>query len=185
MRTSTKFAVLACIFGITLAYSLFWKKKLDNYSSTSKEYVLEKLPAFEGKDYFTNENFTSDSFIKNNKATLVHFWGTWCAPCEVEFPDLVEFTHELKKETEVEVILFAVNDEMKKVKKFMTRFKNIPSNVKMIVREKDELMKSFGVLKVPETFLFNSRGRIVHRFSGPQNWNNGFILKQVQTWVKK
>jgi cytochrome c biogenesis protein CcmG, thiol:disulfide interchange protein DsbE len=28
--------------------------------------------------------------------TLLHFWGTWCPPCKVEYPELVELAHEME-----------------------------------------------------------------------------------------
>lgn len=32
------------------------------------------------------------------KVTLLHIWGTWCPPCRLEYPELVEMTNELASE---------------------------------------------------------------------------------------
>ncbi len=32
------------------------------------------------------------------KVTLLHFWGTWCPPCRLEYPELVEMIREMESE---------------------------------------------------------------------------------------
>ena len=40
----------------------------------------------------------SDRFqgITNGEVTLIHFWGTWCGPCKVEYPELDEVVRQLE-----------------------------------------------------------------------------------------
>ena len=45
-----------------------------------------KLKSFQGNEYFTNE------ILKNNDYTLINFWASWCAPCRVEHPFLMELS---------------------------------------------------------------------------------------------
>ena len=47
-----------------------------------------KLERFEGSQYLTNEN------LKKNNYTLINFWASWCAPCRVEHPFLMQLSKE-------------------------------------------------------------------------------------------
>ena len=35
---------------------------------------------------------------QTGKVTLLHIWGTWCPPCRLEYPELVELARELESE---------------------------------------------------------------------------------------
>ncbi len=35
--------------------------------------------------HLTKEELTNDSL--KGKVVVYHFWGTWCPPCRVEYPD--------------------------------------------------------------------------------------------------
>ena len=47
-----------------------------------------KLQSLKSEKFFTNDNF------KNNKYTLINFWASWCAPCRVEHPLLMELSRQ-------------------------------------------------------------------------------------------
>jgi cytochrome c biogenesis protein CcmG, thiol:disulfide interchange protein DsbE len=36
--------------------------------------------------------------------TLIHFWGTWCPPCKLEYPELVEMAAALQSEPRFEFV---------------------------------------------------------------------------------
>lgn len=38
------------------------------------------------------------------KVTLLHIWGTWCPPCRLEYPELIEMTSELASEPRFQFI---------------------------------------------------------------------------------
>ncbi len=38
------------------------------------------------------------------KVTLLHIWGTWCPPCRLEYPELVELARELESEPGFEFV---------------------------------------------------------------------------------
>ena len=43
------------------------------------------------------------------KKNFVHFWATWCAPCEKELPDLLKFA--LNENKTITFLFISVNDE--------------------------------------------------------------------------
>ena len=75
--------------------------------------------------------------------------------------------------------LVAVNDNKKDLKKFLKRFKSLPTNIKILLDNSGTLMSSFGVVKVPETFIFDNKGRSLKKFSGPQDWSYSYYFKTI------
>ena len=53
---------------------------------------------------------------------LVNFWATWCPPCKKEIPDFIKL-HEQYKDQQFTVLGIAVNEDPKKVEKFITEKK--------------------------------------------------------------
>jgi cytochrome c biogenesis protein CcmG/thiol:disulfide interchange protein DsbE len=171
----TKLAIIALIMASTLAYSIVQKRKIDKLTSAENNLILKTLPEFsfpavkgyEGSVELTNENvFTGDY-----QAVLIHFWGTWCAPCEAELPEFLEFVESFKDQ-KVKAVLLAVQDEDKKINKFLKRFGKLPENVVVVHDQKGDSMLTFGTVKVPETYLFAKNGKNLNKYVGPQDWKH-------------
>ena len=179
MNIYNKISVIFFLVAISVGYSMYEKKKLDDYFSKAEAPILESLPSSEFlKDFRTGEVFDFPVEAKASKGILVHFWGTWCAPCEYELPHFLKFSEKLGKK-DVRVVLLAVNDDNVKIKKFLKRFGNLPSNISIVHDKKGKTMPMFGVVKVPETFVFSPDGDTLTKLVGPQDWDKGYYLSRV------
>lgn len=103
--------------------------------------------------------FTSEDL--RGQVTVVNFWASWCAPCVAEHPFLVELSQTSG------VRLFGVNykDEPEKARRFLGRYGN-PFTA-MGVDPKGRGAIEWGVYGMPETFVVDGAGRIVHKHVGP------------------
>lgn len=167
-----KLSIIALIMASTLAYSLLQKRKIDELTSSDNHIILKTIPEFELPGMFGQPTITeSNIFDGGYEAVLVHFWGTWCAPCEAELPDFLEFVKGLK-EKKVKAVLLAVTDDDTKIKKFLRRFGELPSNVVVAHDQPGKSMLTFGTVKVPETYLFAKSGKTLNKYVGPQDWKH-------------
>jgi thiol-disulfide isomerase/thioredoxin len=119
----------------------------------------EAAPPLDAKD------LVGKAVNKNNwpgKVVLVNFWATWCPPCRVEIPELLELKKEYKDRLEI-VGISEDDDPPEKVMKFaQLKRMNYP-----IVMATPELIEAYGgVPALPTSFLIDTQGRVVQKHSG-------------------
>jgi len=169
MTLSSKTLIITLVLGLTLAYSLFEKKKFEGMMSAGDTSpILKMMPDFHLTS-FKDKVSLSKEYFKSSDASFVHFWGTWCAPCEAEFPEFLKFAEKFEKDN-IKFLLLAIKDNDKKIKKFLKRFGKLPSNVVVAHDKSGASMPQFGTVRVPETYLFDSNFVNIKKFEGPQPW---------------
>jgi len=183
MSTSNKFSILFLVIAMSVGFSLYHKRKLDTYFDASITPILKEIPKSVSLTNFkTGKELDLSKELKESNGMLVHFWGTWCAPCEYELPEFLKFSEEVGKKN-IKVILLAVNDKDKKIRKFMKRFGKLSDNIIIVHDKNGASMKEYGVVKVPETFLFDKFGRNVNKFVGPQDWAKPAYIKRIVSYL--
>ncbi|KQV62097.1 MULTISPECIES: DsbE family thiol:disulfide interchange protein [unclassified Caulobacter] len=90
---------------------------------------------------------------------LVNFFASWCAPCEVEHPQLMAL-----KAQGVKVVGVAYKDAPANTQAFLTR-RGDPFAVRLVDRDGRAGLE-FGVTGVPETYLVGSDGVILAKHTG-------------------
>src|ERR1700688_1546338 len=96
------------------------------------------------------------------KVVLLNFWATWCGPCRMEVPDLVELQR--KYQDRLQVIGLVIDDtEEDAVRKFAKRYSvNYP-----VAMATDEMRLQFGgVPALPTSFIIDAQGRVVQKHIG-------------------
>ena len=91
---------------------------------------------------------------------LVNFFASWCAPCEVEHPQLMAL-----KAQGVKVVGIAYKDAPANTNAFLTRLGD-PFAERLVDRDGRAGLE-FGVTGVPETYLVGTDGVIIAKHTGP------------------
>lgn len=178
-----KVLLIVALLGLTFLFAQYERKKFYGQSDGAIDApVLKELPAFQVTDIASGTIIKSNDFAASSKGAFVHIWGTWCAPCEKEMPEFLSYASKVKP-LGVRFLLVAVNDEEMKIKKFLTRFPNIPKNVTFAIDTENRVMDQLGTLKVPETFLFASNGKHINKFIGPQDWMAESYVTRLNFWL--
>ena len=167
---------------MTYFYAQYQRKKYySGGNSYSSDLALKRLPNFNSFDVNSGKIINSEEFLRGATGVFVHIWGTWCGPCEREMPQFLAYARTVQSKG-VKFLLVAVNDEEVKIKKFMERF-SIPSNVIIVIDKENTIMDLFGTLKVPESFLFDSTGKHINKFIGPQEWSQSSYVDRLDFWL--
>ena len=159
-----RYLIIFLLASITFLVS----RQLRVHFENAQEPILKSFPTHVEFEKLDQNKVTSEEILKDQSVLFVHFWGTWCAPCEAELPDIIKLMSKLKN-SKLKFLLIASNDDKKNVLKFMNKF-NFPKEAQVLLDPKGEIMKRFGTVKVPETYLFNIDGKILKKFVGPQRW---------------
>lgn len=170
-----RITVILTLIALTAIYSFWQKGSLESQLAPASggAAVLAKMPSavfetFDGKPYSLDELYSAQA----PKLLVVHYWGTWCAPCEAEFPELLKFIEGFKDRPGVKFLLVAVNDDLIKVKKHLKDFKLPEGDSVVWLLDNNNVHKDiFGTTRVPETYVFSSDKTTLRKFLGPQDWN--------------
>ncbi len=101
------------------------------------------------------------------KMVVVHFFATWCAPCEIEMPELVRLREAYLPE-ELVMIGVAVNETEgeRVVREWIERFKiTYPQALAT-----PDIISAYWVQGVPITYVIDPEGRIRYRFEGERDF---------------
>jgi len=97
------------------------------------------------------------------KAVLVNFWATWCGPCKIETPWLVELQNEYGSQG-LQVVGVAMDDSGKdEIEKFA---KDMGVNYPVLLGKEAVGDAYGGVPALPESFFVSRDGKIVDRIIG-------------------
>lgn len=106
------------------------------------------------------------------KVVLVNFWATWCEPCQVEIPWLIEMQQKYSSKGFV-ILGVDVDDESnKEVSAFLAKERFDVNGLKLpmnypVLRGNDAVADKFGgLLGYPTSFLISRDGKIVKKVQG-------------------
>ncbi len=172
------------LVGGAIAYSLYARKSLQSQVAV-EENLLSAIPqaSFTGLGGEVVPMGMS-AYAPGTEAVLVHFWATWCGPCEAELPELVRFLGKLPGKDKLRVLLVAVNDELPKVRKFVATLP-IPDGVRIewVMDSTHAHRDAYGTMKLPETHVFGRQGRFLRKLVGPQEWGKPLFFDMFGAWL--
>ena len=163
-----KIIKITIIFLLIFILGIFFLSlnKSSNYNTESL--VGNKLGEIELVSFQDDSIFTNDDF-KKNSFTLINFWASWCAPCRIEHPQLME----LSKENNIKILGVNFKDKKINALKFL---KDLGDPYEYLTRDSNGKQSvNFGIYGIPESILIDNKLTIIKKFVGPltkQDINN-------------
>lgn len=109
----------------------------------------------------TREGGLSSGDLSAGQPYLVNFWASWCAPCRVEHPLLMQ----LARANGIKIAGINYRDAPAGAQRFLRELGN-PYDL-LGVDEKGRIALEFGLTGVPETFVIAGDGTVLYRHVGP------------------
>ena len=152
---------------------LVFYNSLNRETNYSTDYLVgNKLAKINLKSFDDNKIYTSEDF-KKNRYTLINFWASWCAPCRVEHPYLIQ----LSKEKNIKILGVNFKDKKINALKFLNELGNPYYYMAKDTTGKQSV--NFGIYGIPESILINNETIVLKKFIGPLNVQNLNDIKEI------
>ena len=133
-------------------------KIIDLSDAPTPAKIGQMAPDFNGPDN-TGKNFTLKESL--GKITIVDFWASWCRPCRVENPNLVNTYNKLHGKG-LEIISVSLdkdkNSWIKAIEDDGLKWDGHVSNLKFW---SEPIAKLYQVTSIPATFILDEKGIII------------------------
>lgn len=138
--------------------------------------IGQQLPNFELQPLLeVSEGVTSEEL--QGKVALIHFWGTWCPPCQREFPEFVELVMEFDGQPDLKVVSVScssgpesnLDNLASETSDFMSEYvASIPtySDPLAYARQQLAMLTPHGSFSYPTTVLVGRDGKIIEAMQG-------------------
>ncbi len=151
------FLALAAALAVTLYQIRFEGRDIAEIPSPL---INRPVPAFDLPPVVGREKgLKSDDLI--GKVTLVNFFASWCAPCQIEHPVLTE----LAAKGVVPVYGINYKDKPEDVRRWLDRLGDPYHRAGADLDGRAGI--EWGVYGLPETFIVDHEGRIAYKHTGP------------------
>ncbi len=117
------------------------------------------------------------------RPVLLNFWASWCPPCLDEMPSLQGLVGAMA-DTELAVVAVTLDENWADAQLAMQRT-GFGEDVLVLIDADGAMAATYGTHKVPETYLVDPQGRIVHRFVGPREWDDPQLVSDVRAFATR
>ena len=155
-------AVMLAAFGVALYTSLH--ETIVNAGDNAPEFSIR---AGDGKEYSLH-NF-------GGKLLLLNFWASWCGPCVQEIPALNAMSRALAPQGLV-ILGVSVDKDEKAYKDFLGR---LPLAYPSGRDAEQKINLQYGTVQFPESYLIDSKGRVIEKFVSVQAWASPQMISHV------
>ena len=125
-------------------------------------------------DLSTLEGKPGKLAFADKKLTLVHFWATWCKPCQEELPLLLELSRRYQGKG-VHFVTVAT-DSHDAVRQYLKKY---PMDLPVLIDQYGSAMHRYKVRGLPSSYVVDARGKIRFQAMGMVNWRLPIVDRQL------
>jgi len=159
-RNPLALVVVAVVAAAMLYFGMHMARRTGSAAASSLLTKSSEAPDFSLEQLDGKSMRLSDL---RGKAVLLNFWATWCGPCKIETPWLVELQNQYGHDG-LQVVGVEMGDDGKdEITKFM---KDMGMNYPVLIGKEAVGEAYGGVPALPETFFIGRDGKIVDKIIG-------------------
>jgi peroxiredoxin len=115
------------------------------------------------------------------RLVVVNFWATWCEPCIREWPQLDRLAERFADRDDVVILAISVDSDPTQIAPFLARMSLTDTRVRVLWDPKQEVHKSFGTDKLPDTYFVGRTGQLLHAFINVRDWGRPAAYQCVES----
>ena len=137
------------------------KTKLNKAKKTELVKIGEKVPAFSGPN---SKGILLDLNKIKGKVTIIDFWASWCKPCRIENPNLVNL-YDKYHDNGLEIISISLDSETQRLAWIKAIEKDQLNwfNISTLKSWNDPIAQLYGVNSIPATFIIDQDGVLIDK----------------------
>ncbi len=112
----------------------------------------------------------------HGQVLVVNFWASWCAPCVAETPSLNALTEQLRGQP-IQILAVSIYTDAHRYRQFLSAY-----HVRYLTARDatPALAHRYGTVKIPESYIVNSRGLVVRKIVGAINWDSPSMVRYLK-----
>ena len=114
-----------------------------------------RLPIFDQAEVIESSEYLG-------KVIYLDFWASWCGPCQISVPKLIELQAELNSD-QFEVVAINVDEEPSRARRFLQRF---DINYTVLADPAGSIAARYELKGMPTAFIIDQQGRITKIHTG-------------------
>ena len=147
--------LIVCLFGISFVFIQGLKK---DPTIIPSNLISRKFPEFQLKP-LKNYDVLSQKDLQKKEIKIVNFFASWCPPCKVEHPQLIELSKSFN--------LYGIAKK-DKPQQLLTWLEELGNPFKKVGLDNEGMVSiEWGVYGLPETFIVDDSGVIIYKHIGP------------------
>ena len=157
------------VVGLAIA-SLIWKSGQTGVPKEPPKSAESQIEGTLAPDFTLPDLNGINHTLSNYKDKIVflNIWATWCQPCKDEMPSMEKLHQRFKDKDFVMLAVSIDKDGKKAVEPFMKEYKlTFPA----LLDSAGTTSKLYETTGVPETFIIDKKGIVIHKVIGPRDWS--------------
>jgi cytochrome c biogenesis protein CcmG/thiol:disulfide interchange protein DsbE len=114
--------------------------------------------------------------------TLINIWATWCGPCREEMPSM-ERLYQAYRDRGFRVAAVSIDTDGPAAVLAFARGLGITFDV--LHDRSTDIQQAYQTIGVPESFLVDSRGRIVYIALGAEMWDSPVNRQRIEHLLQR
>jgi cytochrome c biogenesis protein CcmG, thiol:disulfide interchange protein DsbE len=102
--------------------------------------------------------------FRGQKKVVVSFWASWCGPCRLEMPSLIQFYKTNHRDTsDFEILAVSIDEDPQAAADFATAMK---LNFPVLVDPDKKIANAYQVEGIPTMFVIDKDGKVIYGRAG-------------------
>jgi peroxiredoxin len=102
--------------------------------------------------------------FRGQKKVVVAFWASWCGPCRMEMPTLIQFyKNNHSDSSDFEILAVSIDEDPKEAQNFASAMK---LNFPVLIDPRQRMANAYGVEGIPTMFVIDKAGKVIYGRAG-------------------